>query len=350
LENVILLNKKITIMKLKQFFSRTSLLLFATPFIITSCEKDEDTTPAVTPTITETVVAGTSFTLLETAVIKAGYANLLGTTSNLTVFAPNDDAFRQLDITGDGIPDLDTEAKINALSGAGIDLLKAVLNYHVLTARVPSSAITTAGIQSATFAATGAGPNLFAKINGGKAYINGVEVVAADVAASNGIIHVINRVLIPPSVTITGAVVANPNFSRLLYAINRVKNNGGADIAAALNGAGPFTVFAPDNAAFSRSGFTTDASLDGVPVATLQSIILHHAVGARVFSSDLSAGSVGSLLTGTDASKTLTINLTGPAVYGAGNGATAANWPKITGVNLLQTNGVVHVIDRVILP
>ena len=114
-------------MKLKQLFSRTGLLLLATPFIITSCDKDDDTPPVVTPTITETVVAGASFTLLEAAVVKAGYANLLGTTSNLTVFAPNDDAFRQLDITGDGVPDLDTEAKINALSGAGLDLLKAVL-------------------------------------------------------------------------------------------------------------------------------------------------------------------------------------------------------------------------------
>jgi uncharacterized surface protein with fasciclin (FAS1) repeats len=318
--------------------------------VITSCDKDDTTTTVTEKTITETVVAGANFTLLEAAVVKAGYASLLGTTPNLTVFAPNDDAFRQLDITGDGVPDLDTEAKINALSGTGLDLLKAVLNYHVLTARVPSSAITTAGIESATYAVTGAGPKLFAKINSGKAYINGVEVVQADVAASNGIIHVINKVLVPPAVTITGAVAANPNFSRLLYAINRVKNNAGADIAAALNGAGPFTVFAPTNAAFTASGFATDASLDAVPIATLQSIILHHAVGARVFSSDLAAGTVNSLLTATDATKTLTINLTGPAVYGGGNGTAAANWPKITGVNLVQTNGVVHIIDRVILP
>lgn len=338
-------------MELNNFFKKASLFLaLSLPLLITSCDKDDDTPPVVTPTITETVVAGANFTLLEAAVLKAGYATLLGTTPNLTVFAPNDDAFRQLDITGDGLPDLDTEAKINALTGASVDLLKAVLNYHVLTARVPSSAITAAGIQSATYAATGVGPNLFAKINGGKAYINGVEVVGADVAAGNGVIHVINRVLVPPSVTITGAVAANPNFSRLLYAINRVKNNGGADIAAALNGAGPFTVFAPTNAAFATSGFATDASLNAIAIADLQKIILHHAVGARVFSSDLSAGTVASLLTGTDATKTLTINLTGPAVYGAGNGVTAANWPKVTGVNLVQTNGVVHVIDRVILP
>lgn len=338
-------------MELNNFFKKASLFLaLSLPLLITSCDKDKDEDVIQSKTITQTVVDGASFSLLEAAVLKAGYANLLGTTPDLTVFAPNDDAFRQLDITGDGVPDLDTEAKINALSGAGLDLLKAVLNYHVLTARVPSSAITAAGIQSATYGSGGAGPNLFAKINGGKAYINGAEVVAADVSASNGIIHVINKVLVPPSVTITGAVVANPNFSRLLYAINRVKNNGGADIAAALNGAGPITVFVPDNAAFSRSGFATDASLNGIAIADLQKIILHHAVGARVFSSDLSAGSVTSLLTGTDAAKTLTINLSGPAVYGAGNGVTAANWPKITGVNLVQTNGVVHLIDRVILP
>jgi len=339
-------------MKLKNFFKKAGLFLASSlPLVITSCEKDEEPPVNQPKTITQTVVDGANFTLLEAAVIKAGYANLLGTTSNLTVFAPNDDAFRLLDITGDGIPDLDTEAKINAITtGPTLDLLKAVLNYHVLTAVVPSSAITTAGIESATYATTGAGPRLFAKLNGGKAYINGVEVVTADVSASNGVIHVINRVLIPPSVTITGAVAANPNFSRLLYAINRVRTGGGTDIAAALNGAGPFTVFVPDNDAFARSGFTTNASLDAVPVAALQNIILHHAVGARVFSSDLVAGNVNTLLTGADASKRLTINLTGPVVYGAGNGIAAANWPKITGVNLVQTNGVVHIIDRVILP
>jgi len=337
-------------MELRKYLVKASLLIAVSgSLVIQGCDKDDDPVVNQPKTITETVVDGASFTLLEAAVVKAGYANLLGTTANLTVFAPNDDAFRQLDITGDGVPDLDTEAKINALTGAGIDLLKSVLNYHVLTAKVPSSAITAAGIESATYATSGAGPKLFAKLNGSKAYINGVEVVAADVAASNGVIHVINKVLVPPAVTITGAVAANPGFSRLLYAINRVKNNGGADIAAALNGAGPFTVFAPTNTAFANSGFTTDASLDAVPVATLQSIILHHAVGARVFSSDLAAGQVNSLLTATDAAKKLTINLTGPAVYGGGNGA-EATWPKITGVNLVQTNGVVHVIDRVILP
>jgi uncharacterized surface protein with fasciclin (FAS1) repeats len=338
-------------MRLLHFIRQSGIVLaLGFPVALTSCDKDDDPSASQQKTITQTVVDGASFTLLEAAVVKAGYADLLATTANLTVFAPNDEAFRQLDITGDAVPDLDTEAKINALSGAGLDLLKSVLNYHVLTSVVPSSAITTAGIEANTFATTGTGPKIFAKINGGKAYINGVEVVGADVVASNGVIHVINKVLIPPAVTITGAVAANANFSRLLYAINRVKNGGGADIAAALNGAGPFTVFAPTNAAFAASGFATDASLDAVPVATLQSIILHHAVGARVFSSDLSAGQVSSLLTASDATKTLTVNLTGPAVYGAGNGTTASNWPKVTGVNLVQTNGVIHVIDKVILP
>jgi len=338
-------------MELKNLFRKTSLLLaLSLPVIITGCDKDDDDDIDQPKTITQTVVDGANFTLLEAAVLKAGYADLLSTTQNLTVFAPTDDAFRQVDLNGDGTPDLDTEAKINALSGASVDLLKSVLNYHVIASLVPGSAITTAGVEANTYATTGVGPKLFGKLVGSKVYINGVEVVSPDVAASNGIIHVVNKVLIPPAVTITGAVAANPDFSRLLYAINRVKNGGGADIAAALNGAGPFTVFAPDNAAFAASGFATDASLDAVPVATLQNIILHHAVSGRVFSSDLTAGNVNSLLTTSDNSKNLTINLTGPAVYGAGNGANAADWPKVKAANLVMTNGVVHVIDKVILP
>jgi uncharacterized surface protein with fasciclin (FAS1) repeats len=337
-------------MKLNNFISKTGLFLFlSAPVILTSCEKDDDPAPQQ-DNITQVVVKGSNFTLLEASVLKAGYADLLSNTQNLTVFAPTDDAFRQVDLNGDGTPDLDTEAKILALTGASIDLLKSVLNYHVLASKIPSSAITTAGIDAPTYATTGTGPRLYAKINGSNAFINGAQVVQADVAASNGIIHVINKVLIPPAVTITGAVASNPNFSRLLYAINRVKNNGGMDIAAALSGAGPFTVFAPTNTAFANSGFTTDASLNALSIADLQNVILHHAVAGRVFSSDLAAGNVNSLLTGTMPTKTLVINLTGPAVYGAGNGATAANWPKVAAANLMMTNGVVHVIDRVILP
>jgi uncharacterized surface protein with fasciclin (FAS1) repeats len=338
-------------MELKNLFRKTSLLLAVSiPVIITGCDKDDDDVVNQPKTITQTVVDGANFTLLEAAVIKAGYADLLANTPNLTVFAPTDDAFRQLDVTGDGNPDLDTEAKINALTGAGIDLLKSVLNYHVIASRVPGSAITAAGVEASTYATTGTGPKVFGKLVGSKVFINGVEVVSPDVSASNGIIHVVNKVLVPPATTITGAVAGNAAFSRLLYAINRVKNGGGADIAAALNGAGPFTVFAPDNAAFAASGFATDASLDAVPVATLQNIILHHAIGARVFSSDLTAGDVNSLLTTSDNTKKLTISLTGPAVYGAGNGATAADWPKVKAANLMMNNGVVHVIDKVILP
>jgi uncharacterized surface protein with fasciclin (FAS1) repeats len=343
--------KNQSIMEIKNYFRKASLMLaLSLPLVFVSCDKDEEPAPQQ-DSIVDVVVKGNNFTLLEAAVKKAGYVDLLTNTNNLTVFAPNDDAFRQLDVTGDGTPDLDTEAKINAITaGPVLDLLKAVLNYHVVASRVPSSAITTAGISADTYGPTAAGPKLFAKINGGNAFINGIQVVTADVAARNGIIHVINKVLVPPSATITGVVAGNPNFSRLLYAINRVKNNGGADIAAALNGAGPFTVFAPSNAAFTASGFATDASLDAVPVADLQSILLHHAVGARVFSSDLTAGDVSTLLTATAATKKITINLTGPAVYGAGNGATAANWPKVIATNVMANNGVIHVIDRVILP
>ena len=338
-------------MKLRNLLGKTSLLLAITiPTVFAGCDKDDNDVVVQSKTITQTVVDGPNFTLLEAAVLKAGYADLLANTPDLTVFAPTDDAFRQLDVTGDGTPDLDTEAKINALTGAGIDLLKSVLNYHVIAARVPGSAITTAGVEASTYAAAGAGPKVFGKLVGSKVFINGVEVVSPDVSASNGIIHVVNKVLVPPAVTITGAVAANPAFSRLLYAINRVKDGGGADIAAALNGSGTFTVFAPDNDAFANSGFATDASLDAVPAATLQNIILHHAIGARVFSSDLTAGDVNSLLSTSDNTKKLTISLTGPAVYGAGNGATPANWPNVKAANLMMNNGVVHVIDKVILP
>ncbi len=114
-------------MKLKQIFSRTSLLLLATPFIMTSCDKDDDVVP--TPTITETVVASANFSLLKTAVVRAGLADYLNNTANLTVFAPTNDAFLAAGLT---------EAVINSTSVA---TLQAILQYHVLTSKIPSGSV-----------------------------------------------------------------------------------------------------------------------------------------------------------------------------------------------------------------
>lgn len=286
--------------------------------------------------ITETIVNDPQLTLLDAAVVKAGLSQTLATTANLTVFAPDDAAFKQVDLNGDGVPDLDTEAKINALSAEGVALLTAVLQYHVLGSKVkaanvpagPNAAITTLG-----------GKQLFAASNNAGVFINGVKVKKADISATNGVIHEVGRVLIPPAGNIVQTASGNPNFSYLVAAVQWAGN----DIVNALTAAGPLTVFAPTNQAFINAGFPTIASIQAANPNTLKPILLYHVMGARVFSSDLTEGAQPTTAGGGN----VTITLSGGAkVKGNGNTSTS----NIIATDIVTTNGVIHVIDGVLLP
>jgi uncharacterized surface protein with fasciclin (FAS1) repeats len=303
-------------------------LALGTVLINTGCDKDDD--PAPQPqakTVTQTVVDDPAFSILEAAVVRAGLADTLANTPNLTVFAPNNDAFIAAGLT---------EAVVN---NTPVLTLKSILKYHVLTTRIASSGVPSTQTELSTFG----GPKAYANKSGANVFINGARVLTADVSASNGVIHVINRVLIPPPGNIVAVASANPNFSYLVAAIGRAGASG-TDIAAALSGTGPFTVFAPTNDAFINAGFPTIASIQAASATTLRDILLYHVVPARVFSTDLTEGAQPGTLFGANK---LTITLTGGAkVKGNGN-ATAAN---ITGVDVMATNGVIHVIDKVLLP
>ena len=312
-------------MKLKQIFSRTSLLLLATPFIMTSCDKDDDVVP--TPTITETVVASANFSLLKTAVVRAGLADYLNNTANLTVFAPTNDAFLAAGLT---------EAVINSTSVA---TLQAILQYHVLTSKIPSGSVPAGPNAEVT---TAGGVKAFVTKNAAGVFINGTNVVTADIDASNGVIHAISAVLIPPAGNIVATAQANPNFTYLVAAVLRADASG-TSISGALSAAGPLTVFAPTNQAFIDAGFPTIASINAADPNTLKNILLYHVVGARVFSSDL----VNNSTPATAGGGTVLVTLTGGAKV-KGNGNPSAS--TITGVNVVTTNGVIHVIDRVLLP
>lgn len=302
---------------------------------LTGCKKDDDDSGSQ-KNITETVVNDPQLSLLEAAVVKAGLANTLATTANLTVFAPDDAAFKLVDLNGDGTPDLDTEAKINALDANGVTLLTAVLQYHVLGSKVmaadvpagPNGAITTLGTKQA-----------FATRNGAGVFINGVKVKKADVGATNGVIHVIGRVLIPPAGNIVQTASANPNFTYLVAAVQRA----GSDIVNALTAAGPLTVFAPTNQAFINAGFPTIASIQVADPNALKPILLYHVVGARVFSSDLTEGAQPATAGGGK----VTITLSGGAKVKGLSNPSASN---IVATDIVTTNGVIHVIDQVLLP
>jgi len=315
-------------------FTALSAIFFASTV---SCKKD-DPAPTPTPNIVQKAQADTNFSILVSAVVKTGLTDALSNTQNLTVFAPLNNAFRALGYTS---------ASIEALTNtADIEKLKSVLQYHVLAEKIPASAITSANIEKTTLN----GAKLYATGNASGVYINGVKVQIADVAASNGVIHAIAKVLLPPAGTLLQTAVAlggdtSPaGFSLLVAAVLR------ADAAAptgavtgALSGAGPLTVFAPTNQAFIDAGFATTAAINAADPATLRNIILSHVIPARVFSSNLAAGTVA---TAQGTNVTIALPASGATVSGTGNTAAAG----IIATDVVATNGVIHVINTVLLP
>lgn len=309
-----------------QVFSKHLLLLLlaAVAFTFTACEDDDDDLQ----TITDIVVNGNDFTLLEAAVVRAGLTDALRSGS-LTVFAPTDAAFRAAGF-----------ADVNAINATPVATLTAVLQYHVLNAKVESGAIPTAANTAQATLLTTNGTIYITKNSSGVS-VNGAKVTQADVQASNGVIHVIDRVLFPPAGNIIATASANANLTYLVAAVTRA----GTGVINALNAAGPLTVFAPTNQAFIDAGFPTIASINAAAPATLANILTYHVVGARAFSTNLTNNA--DLTTAQGGTVKVTINGASVSVTGKSNGTNASN---VVIADLVTTNGVVHVINRVLLP
>lgn len=301
--------------------------LLLTAIFFSSCKKDD--TVVTTNTITDIVNKNNDFTLLRAALVRANLTEALKTGS-LTVFAPNDAAFKASGI------DL---ATINALPVA---TLTSILQYHVLGTRVLAAAIPTAVNTPQPTLLTTNGTVYVSKI-GSAVSVNGKKVTTADVAADNGVVHVIDGVLIPPASDIITTVLADPaSYSLLAAAVTRA----GAGVVTALQSTTAATLFAPTNEAFIASGFGAAAIAAATPAA-LTRILSYHVVPGRVFSSQLADGlTVGTLLGATPTLK-FGVTATTVTVLGAGNGTTTAN---VTSANNLATNAVIHKIDRVLLP
>lgn len=301
-------------------FAVLSMLLF-----FTSCDKDE--TNDSPKTITDIATANSNFTLLESAVIKANLAATLSSAGPFTVFAPDDAAFN-----GSGI----TSSVIGSLSA---DQLKDILLYHTLDSKVmaanvpagPNAAVTTAG-----------GGTLYVTKNSKGVFVNGWKVSTADIAASNGVIHSIERALMPPAGNLVEVAQANNNLTYLVAAVVRA-SEGSTNVAEVLASDGAFTVFAPTNQAFIDAGFPTIASIQAADPNTLASILTYHVIAARAFSSDLSDGQ--NLTTVNEAP--ITVSIGSNATVKGNSNTSAAN---INAVNIMASNGVVHVIDKVLLP
>jgi uncharacterized surface protein with fasciclin (FAS1) repeats len=304
--------------KSTKFFSA---LLFgavlATGF--TSCDKEDTAQPQ---TIADVVNTNPSFTVLKAAVEKAGLGSALATGS-LTVFAPDDAAFAAAGITSAVLSSLTKDQAAN------------ILTYHVLGAKVMA-----ADVPASDAVATLQGQKLFVSKNANGVFVNGIGVKTADVGAANGVIHVISSVLIPPTKTIAQLAAETPELSLLLAAVVK------AGLATAVSGPGKFTVFAPTNAAFTAAGFPTVASIEAADAAAVAGIVSAHVLTTNVFASDL----INNATVPTANSSASLVVTTNPAVIKiSGSSNPASNIITSGGVNIVATNGVIHLIDRVLL-
>lgn len=309
-----------TIIKIKQLFFYVAI---ATSVLImgASCKKDDPVTPAM-PNIVQLAQSDTTLSILVSAVSKAGLAGTLSTTNNLTVFAPNNNAFREA-----GFP----QSKIDALTPAEVtSVLTPILTYHVL-----GTIVAAANVPASDAVTTLNGKKLFASKNTNGVFMNGIKVIKADLSATNGVVHVIGKVLLPPTQTITEIVVGNPNFSLLKAAVIR------ADLAGALGNPGKFTVFAPLNSGF-PAALDTDAEINAAPIATVAGIVTAHAFSTNIFAGDLVAGTTPATL---NSAITLAVALSPASVKINGSSNVAS---KITTTDIVATNGVIHVIDKVL--
>jgi uncharacterized surface protein with fasciclin (FAS1) repeats len=320
--------------------------------LLAACGSDDHTTAAPQPkTILATAQDTPALSSLVAAVQFASdnndLVNLLAASGSLTVFAPTNDAFDALarTLTGNG-----NARAADILVPANKALVKSVLQYHVLTSQVPSSAIPFG--KAITPAAGG-----FFKIDlvSGRPVITDgrnrtSNIVTTDIAASNGVVHVIDTVLLPADKTVVQTAIASaPQFTSLVAALQFASENG--DLVNTLSGAGPFTVFAPTNAAFdalarelSGNAAATAADLL-VPAnkALLRSVLTYHVVAARVLKADISFNTPVTTVQG----RTFVIQSGATGVTITDGRNRVAN---IAATDVLNSNGVIHVIDRVILP
>ena len=268
--------------------------------------------------IVDTAVNAGSFSTLVAAVKAADLVSTLKSDGPFTVFAPTDEAFAKL-------PKGTVE---NLLKPENKDQLIAVLTYHVVAGKVPASKVV--GIDSA---ATVQGGKVSVKVDGDTVMINDSNVVKTDIACSNGIIHVIDNVLLPPSTPdIVDTAVAAGGFETLVAAVKA------AGLVETLKGKGPFTVFAPTDEAFAKLPEGTVASLlEPKNKEKLVSILTYHVVPGKVMAADV-----------VELSEATTAQ--GSKVKINAKDDVKINDAKVIKTDIECANGVIHVIDSVILP
>lgn len=277
-------------------------------------------TEAATPhkDIVDTALGAGGFTVLHKAVEAAGLVDALRGEGPFTVFAPTDDAFAKL-----------PEEQVAALlKPENRDMLQAVLTYHVVPGRLTAQQV--AGL---THAQTLNGQRLDIKQEDGAVYIGNARVLKTNVMASNGVIHVIDTPILPATSSLAEVAANAGSFGTLIAAAEA------AGLGAALSGDEPLTVFAPTDEAFAKlPAGTVESLLEPANRDRLTAILKYHVLPGRVYSDQAIEAGKAETLHG------------GHVTIKAHDGQVMVDNARVISADIEARNGVIHVIDTVILP
>jgi transforming growth factor-beta-induced protein len=305
--------------------------------VLNGCGSSETTTASPvtsttaqvgTLTIAELAVATPQLSTLVTALSAAGLVNAFNSTDQtLTVFAPTNDAFNAVDST----------LLTCLLLPVGITTLQSLLKYHAVNGKVLSSDLTNDEVVT-----TLNQQNVTVSINGSVVKIDKATVTAANLLATNGVVHEIDAVMIPPvfvapncgtSGSVAQLAVATPDLSTLVAALQA------ASLVSVFNGTDIYTVFAPTNEAFNAFGQAMITCLTTQQIPALTELLKYHVVAGYDLAATISDGTQ----LGTLDEQNLTFAVTGTIVKINGKAT-------VTVPNQFANNGVVHVIDAVLIP
>ncbi|MBI9058715.1 MAG: fasciclin domain-containing protein [Labilibaculum sp.] len=266
--------------------------------------------------------ANEDFTSLVAALSKADLVETLDSEGTFTVFAPTNAAFEALF----------TDLGITSIDEVSAEALTQILLYHVLTTKKMSTDLTTGYLETLSTDSPDADPVVLrADVDGGVMLNKETSVTTADIEAFNGVIHIIDKVLLPPNVV--DIAIADSTFEHLVAAVVK------ADLAGTLSGDGPFTIFAPTDAAFEALFTELGVSgIDDLSAETLTPILLYHVVSGNVRAAAVTTGMVPTL----NDSNSLDIDTSSGVVINEDT--------NVIATDVQGTNGVIHAIDKVLLP
>ncbi|KAB1068651.1 fasciclin domain-containing protein [Tamlana haliotis] len=323
-------------MLLKKRLPVWALCLLFCLSVFTSCSSDDDSNSAPDPkTIVDLAVETPDLSILVAALERADLVDALNADGPFTVFAPNNAAFQAL---------LDSNPDWNALEDIPVATLQSVLLFHVLNAEVMASDLSDTYVNTMATGPNDEALSLQVETIGAVEFNGDAKPITTDIVASNGVIHIIDKVMFPPN--IVSLALNNAGFSTLVAALTDSRHT--TDFVSVLSGDGPFTVFAPTNDAFQALLDSNDSwnGLGDIPIETLDAVLKYHVVNnANVQSDQLSNGDITMLSGGM-----ITIDLSSGAQIKTSSSQTVDILVGDATSDVQGTNGVIHAINAVLLP